>query len=88
MKHFKGPWYARRDDKVPAVVCLDNLRDFIHVVEDQDAMANAQLIATSPCMLDCLEHLVKVLRSIDSTTHDIARAVDYAQNVIRKAKGE
>lgn len=92
-KHTPGPWHiietASTRNKGQSDYLLANKSPFCHgVMTGPMSDADLSLIQTAPDLLECLEHMVQVLRSINSTTHDIARTVDYAKNVIRKAKGE
>lgn len=106
MKHTKGPWIARPDVldfKTNAIDIVSkqvtNLGDQISVatvfgstVYDEDQkIANAQLIAAAPEMLEALENLIAAVDRPEAYQFVDNRCLIAVQNIrkiIKKARGE
>lgn len=96
MKEFKGtpgPWHV--SDEGCVVIRDDDF--FSHVASnigypsDEEDMANANLIASSPELLSALQQLLEIYDDQSGkvwTTSSKRRALDNARAVVNKALGE
>lgn len=93
MKHTKGEWFVATDNNVysqhgDARIAIVEA-DFN--ISEQEAEANARLIAAAPELLEALQILLKSHRQLTfNANHSLSDSPieEMAANAIKKAKGE
>ena len=94
-KFTKGPWTAKYDPQLRALIQIYSTEDriMVAVLPDRgtvEAMpeieANANLIAAAPDMYEALEEVWRILDSTMPLSRD--NGADRIKRVLRKARGE
>lgn len=93
-KHTQGTWEIRSNKiflkdtyKSIAIVCVQNNFDIakFKAIEDTEAIANAQLIAAAPELLEACNELISLLRYHG---YYYSSEINKAETAIKKAIGE
>jgi hypothetical protein len=98
-KHTPGPWYiferGRRERVLSVghyVQTKGNLLSthyVCHITDGHpDQEGNALLIAAAPTMLEALEKILKIRRTVDMNLFDIEEIHSLAEKAVKAAKGE
>ncbi|PUA41463.1 hypothetical protein C5U62_32030 [Pseudomonas protegens] len=101
-KHTPGPWHLsekspemvmRRYDFLPesegfVIGVVKSTDDTILSPSKEEAIANARLIATAPDLLESLSNLVGLARLGAAHLGKYHAALDHAEAIIAKARGE
>ena len=88
MKHTKGPWKNRYDEFESSTIHTDEIDicEVLHQGEyEEEGLANANLIAAAPELLEACESVLNKLRDVGH--YDTIKAANILQNAINKAEG-
>jgi hypothetical protein len=99
-KHTPGPWRIEAEPHRDELICTDRhqIATVLAVsMEDDQAAANARLIAAAPELLVACKSLLIIAINLRDECHDLQLGVDHpaavelvkrVQNIIAKAQGD